>query len=65
MRSPKKGQLPMRLQDLAHTIDCIQCSQKKPASGARLFHACHVCDDCSQKLARLPTAPPRMGQSAH
>ncbi len=65
MRSPKKGQQPMRLQDLAHTIDCIQCSKKKPASGARLFHACHVCGDCSHKLAQLTTALPQAGQSAH
>lgn len=65
MRSPKKGQPPMRLQDLANTIDCIQCSKKKPAAGARLFHACHVCGDCSQKLTQLPVASPNSGYPAH
>lgn len=65
MRSPKKGRAPMRLQDLASTIDCIQCSKKKPASGSRLFHACHVCSDCSQKLAQLPTALPQLSYPAH
>jgi hypothetical protein len=64
MRSPKKGQQPMRLQDLANTIDCIQCGKEKPASGSRLFHACHVCADCSQKLALLSAAAPSMSKSA-
>ena len=65
MRSPKKGRQPMRLQDLAEAIDCIQCSKKKPASGARLFHACHVCGDCSHKLAQLPAPSSHMSQPAH
>lgn len=64
MRSPKKGQQPMRLQDLADTIDCIQCGKEKPASGSRLFHACHVCADCSHKLALLSAAAPSMSKSA-
>ncbi len=55
MRSSKKGREPIRLQDLANAIHCIQCDQEKPAAGARRFHACHVCSDCSKKLAQLPS----------
>lgn len=62
MRSPKKGREPMRLLDLADAIHCIQCDLDKPAAGARSFHACYVCSDCSQKLAKLPTA---QAQSTH
>lgn len=65
MRSPKKGREPMRLQDLANAIHCIQCDQDKPATGARRFHACHVCSDCAQKLSRLPATPTSTMQSAH
>lgn len=65
MRSPKKGREPMRLQDLANAIHCIQCDQDKPATGARRFHACHVCSDCAQKLSRLPTAQASTMQTAH
>lgn len=65
MRSPKKGREPMRLQDLADAIHCIQCDQHKPAAGARRFHACHVCSDCARKLAQLPTAQAPTAQPAH
>lgn len=58
MRSPKKGREPMRLQDLAPAIFCIQCDQEKPAAGARRFRACHVCGECAQKLDRLPAPTP-------
>jgi hypothetical protein len=54
MRRPNKGREPMRLQDLAEQIDCIRRDQKKPAAGARRFHACHVCADCTQKLDQMP-----------
>lgn len=62
MRSPRKGREPMRLQDLAKQIDCIRCDQKKPAAGARRFHACQVCADCTQKLDQIP--PPDRKTSA-
>jgi hypothetical protein len=52
----------MRLQDLAKQIDCIRCDQKKPAAGARRFHACQVCADCTQKLDQTP--PPDRKTSA-
>ncbi|CAB5709343.1 Uncharacterised protein [Delftia tsuruhatensis] len=65
MRSPKKGREPIRLSDLAPAIVCIQCEQEKPAAGARRFHSWHVCRDCSQKLAELPSAPASMTLPVH
>jgi hypothetical protein len=65
MRSPKKGREPIRLLDLAPAIFCIQCEQDKPATGARRFHSWHVCSDCSQKLAQLPSAQPSTAHPAH
>lgn len=62
MPKPTKGRQPLRLQDLASQIDCIRRDQKKPAAGARRFHACHVCADCTQKLDMLP--PPNRKASA-
>lgn len=58
MRSPKKGREPMRLQDLAPAIFCIQCDQEKPAAGSRRFRACHVCAECTRKLDDIPPTAP-------
>lgn len=61
MHKPTKGRQPLRLQDLASQIDCMQCQRKQSATGARRFHAWHVCADCTRKLDLLP--PPQKSPS--
>lgn len=57
MRSPKKGKPRLTLTDLApqQQITCFWCHKPKPITGAKPFHAHHVCADCVPKVGFRPT----------